>query len=224
MRPDGTVLDVPGYDAATGYAYMPGREYPTIPDAPSLDEARAALADLLVPWSDFPVNSEAERYVPIAALMTLIARPAIRGACPAFLTDASMRGSGKSLITRAVTTLAQGREAALMTWPGESTELEKILGSYALRGASVIAWDNVDSEFAGAPLDKVLTCSDRVELRVLGKSESPALAWRAVMLAGGNNMAIGGDTTRRVLVCRLEPITERPEERTGYAIADLPSW
>jgi hypothetical protein len=44
------------------------------------------------------------------------------------------------------------------------------------------------------------------------------------MLAGGNNMVIGGDTTRRVLVCRLEPMMERPEERTDYHIPDLMAW
>ncbi len=224
MRPDGSILEVSGYDASTGYVYLPGRVYPAVPSHPSRDDARRALAELAEPFVDFPASSDPGRYVAIAALLTLVARPAIRGACPGFLFDASTRGSGKSFMVRAITTLAHGREAALMSWPPDPIELEKVFGAYALRGASVIAFDNVASEFGSAPLDKVLTCGDRVELRVLGKSETPALAWRTVILAGGNNMVIGGDTTRRVLVCRLEPMCERPEERTDYAIADLIGW
>jgi hypothetical protein len=224
MRPDGTLLDHPGYDAATGYLYAPGREYPPLPARPTLDDARAALASLVEPFSDFPVSSEAERIVPIAALLTLVARPAIRGACPAFLFDASTRGSGKSLAARATTLLAHGREASLMSWPPDAVELEKVLGAYALRGAAVACFDNVTGEFGGGPLDKALTCADRVQLRVLGVSDVPELPWRAVILAGGNNMVIGGDTTRRVLVCRLEPMCELPEERSDYAIPDLMAW
>lgn len=224
MRPDGSLLDVPGHDAMTGYVYVPSRAHEPIPASPSVDDAQRALAELCEPWADFPFVDSAQRYVPIAALMTLVARPAIRGACPAFLFDASTRGSGKSLCARVVTTLAQGREAALMSWPPEPVELEKVLGAFALRGAGAFAFDNVVGEFGGAPLDKVLTCTDRVELRVLGKSEAPAVPWRAVVLAGGNNLAIGSDTTRRVLVARLEPMLERPEERTHYAIQDLPAW
>lgn len=224
IRPDGTVLDVPGYDGATGYLYLPGREYPAVPRSPNIDEARAALLSLVEPFAEFPLANEAQRFVPIAALMTLVARPAIRGACPGFIMDASTRGSGKSLMQAAVTTMAQGREAALITWRDNEEEVEKILGGQALKGATVVCWDNATGVFGGAPVDKVLTCADRVELRILGKTEVPAVEWRAVMLAGGNNISIAGDTTRRVLVCRLEPMMERPEERTGYAIPDLKAW
>src|SRR5690606_13666366 len=62
------------------------------------------------------------------------------------------------------------------------------------------------------------------ELRVLGRSEIATLRWRAVTLAGGNNIQLGADTTRRSLVSRLEPAEERPEERTGYAHPDLLGW
>lgn len=224
MRPDGTLIDVAGYDPNTGYVYAPQNKYPAVPSRPSKDDAARALAALLEPWSDFPVRGEPDRFVPIAALLTLVARPAVRGACPAFLIDKSTRGSGGTLVARAVTTLAHGREASLMNWPTDPVELEKILGAYALRGAPVIVWDNVVGTFGGGPLDKVLTCADRTDLRVLGQSTVPSLSWRAVTIATGNNMLIGGDTTRRTLVCRLEPQCERPEDRTGYTIGDLIGW
>jgi putative DNA primase/helicase len=47
LRPDGTVLDKPGFDEWTGILYDPrGVEYPAIPAAPTRVEALAALADL----------------------------------------------------------------------------------------------------------------------------------------------------------------------------------
>lgn len=225
MRPDGTLIDVSGYDPATGYLYAPQRVFPSVRPCPTIEDARAALAALAEPWADFPFRSDADRYVPVAALLTLVARPAIRGACPAFAFDASTKGSGKTLLARSVTTLAHGREAALVSWPSDESELEKMLGAYALRGAGVIVFDNITTAFRGGPLDKVLTCADRVELRILGQSAVPSLSWRATVFVTGNNLVIAGDTTRRTLVSRLEPDCERPEERTEFTInSELTQW
>lgn len=218
MRPDGTVIDEPGYDAVTGYLYAPTLEYPRIRETPTWADAYQALCALCEPWQDFPFASPVMALVPLANLLSLVARPAIRGEVPGFVYDASVRGSGKSLTQKCVSLLATGRECALATWPRNEEELEKMLGSYALRGASVIAFDNVASKFGGAPLDKVLTASDRVDLRILGRSEIPELSWRAVVSASGNNIELGGDTTRRVLLARLEPTAEHPEERTEFKI------
>lgn len=80
------------------------------------------------------------------------------------------------------------------------------------------------TDFGGGPIDRVLTAGDRVELRVLGKSEVPSLPWRAQILATGNNVAIRGDTARRVLVARLESDLENPEDRTGFLHYPLLPW
>jgi hypothetical protein len=224
LRPDGTVVQKAGYDRATGYEFQPQTAFPKVKTKPSQSVANEALLRLCEVFADFPFTDDAARYVPIAALLTLLARPAIRGSVPAFVIDKSTRGSGGTLINDAVAVIASGREAARMTWPADDAELEKILGAYALRGASIINFDNVATTFGGGPLDRVLTATDRVELRVLGKSEIPALRWRAVVLASGNNVVFGPDTTRRVLVARLEPTCERPEERTDFKHPDLVAW
>lgn len=226
MRPDGSPIMEPGYDASTGYIYVPQREFPSVLDHPTRDDAKRALATLLEPFVDFPFKSDAAKHVPVAALLTLVCRPAICGAVPGFIFDATTKGSGKGLCASAVTALAHGRPAAVMTWPeGRDDETEKILGGYAIKAASVILWDNVTGVFGGASLDKVLTAVDRVELRVLGQTNVPSLSWRAVTLATGNNVTLGADTTRRVLVARLEPLMEHPEERTNFTIkGDLIEW
>ena len=42
LRPDGSVIETPGYDAATGILYAPSIEFPVVPEEPGIDEAKAA--------------------------------------------------------------------------------------------------------------------------------------------------------------------------------------
>lgn len=223
LRPDGSVCAAPGFDRATGYYLAPGLTI-AVPEAPTQADAVTALAELEEVFADFPHVSRAHRMVPIAAVLTLLARPAIRGSVPGFLFDAATRGSGKSLQTDAVSIIATGRTSAKMSWPSLPEELEKVLAAYALRGANIVNFDNVSSGFGGAALDRCLTSVDTVELRVLGRTELPTVPWRAVILASGNNIAVTGDTTRRVLVCRSESPLENPEERVDFAHPELLRW
>jgi len=224
LRPDGSVISTPGYDAATGFLYLPNSEYPPVPEAPSQEDARRAWAELFECFAEFPYKSEAHRSTAIAAILTLIARPAIQGSVPAFLFDAAAAGSGKTLQTDAVSLVATGRTSAKMGYPADNTELEKVLGAYAIRGTALINFDNVNRPFGGGPLDRCLTAEDTVELRILGKSEIPALRWRSVIITTGNNITVSGDTTRRVLFARIESDLENPEDRTGFKHEDLLGW
>jgi hypothetical protein len=55
LRPDGSLLDVPGYDRSTGlFLDTNGTLFPPVPVCPSLDAARAALVHLSEPLIDFP--------------------------------------------------------------------------------------------------------------------------------------------------------------------------
>jgi hypothetical protein len=224
LRPDGSVLETPGYDAPTGYLYIPGADFPSVPEQPTQEDARRAFAELAEVFVDFPFCTESDRVVPVAAALTLLARPAIAGSVPAFLFDANTRGSGKTLQADVVSIIATGRGTAKMTYPPDDVELEKVLAGYALRSAALIAFDNVTGRFGGGPLDRVLTAGDSVELRVLGKSEIPSLRWRAVIVATGNNIEICGDTSRRVLLGRIESPLERPEDREDFRHPELLPW
>jgi hypothetical protein len=227
LRPDGSVVQDAGYDAATGYLYQPSEVFPRVPESPSQTDAVKALRDLLEIFVDFPYVKEKEqahRAVPVAAILTLVARPAIQGATPAFVFDASTRGSGKTLQTDAIAMVVSGRPMPRMNYPHQEEELEKVLASYALRGAQFFSLDNVTRPFGGGALDRVITARDTVDLRVLGRSEVPTLSWRAVVMATGNNMSIYQDTARRVLLARLEPDDAQPEKRTVFTHSDLPAW
>lgn len=224
FRANGTIRQERGYDAETGYVYLPSANYPEIKPHPTQDDARAALETLEHVFCDFPYVSRAHRMVPIAAILTMIARAAIAGPVPAFLFDASTRGSGKTLQADVVHLVAFGRSAGRKTYPDEDDELEKVLSSYALSGARAILLDNVTRPFGGGPIDLCITARDDVELRVLGKSEIRRLPWHAVIMVSGNNLVCGEDTLRRVLVARLESPHENPETRTDFVHPDLTSW
>jgi hypothetical protein len=224
LRPDGTVLETPGYDGATGFVYAPSDSFPHLPEHPTQMDAKRALADLREIWADFPYRSEADRIVPIALLLTMLGRPAITGNVPGFFGDANIRAAGKTLQFDAAHKVATNRRAAKMTYPGDDTELEKVLASYAMRGTACVAFDNVTRPFGGGPLDKCLTCGDRVALRPLGKTDLPELLWRAIITATGNGFTTIGDTTRRGLFCRLESPLEQPEARADLAHPNLIAW
>lgn len=224
LRPGGIVVQEPGYDPNTGYLYTPSVPFPIIRDEDCTQEqARWAMNFLSEIFVDFPYVNSSHLSVPIAAIMTLVARPAITGSVPAFLFDASTRGSGKTLQTDAIATVATGRGAPRMNYTTNEEELEKILGGYALKGAPFICLDNVPTmrPFGGGPLDRCITARDKVDLRVLGRTEVQTLTWRAVIMATGNNLSLYGDTARRVMMARLEPTEENPERRTKFRHDDL---
>ena len=225
--PGGEIMQQPGYDPNTCYYYMPSTTFPTVTDEMATQNRARWAYDLLNEvFINFPYVSAAHRSVPIAAILTLVARPAIAGSVPAFLFDASTRGSGKTRQTDAIAIIATGRAAPRMNYTIDEVELEKILGGYALKGSSFICLDNVPvgRPFGGGPMDRVLTAVDTVDLRVLGRTEVLTTRWRAVIMATGNNLTLFGETARRALMARLEPTDENPERRTNFLHPDLLGW
>lgn len=227
FRPDGAIVQTSGYDPVTRYLYLPSESFPTVIDEMATQaNARWAFKFMSEIFEDFPYVNDAHRSVPISAIFTLVARPAILGSVPAFLFDASTRGSGKTLQTDAIAIMATGRGAPRMNYTFDEVEMEKILGGYALNGSPFICLDNVPTmrPFGGGPLDRCITARDAVDLRILGSTKVLTLPWRAVIMATGNNMSLFGDTARRVLVARLEPKEENPERRTNFKHTDLLAW
>jgi hypothetical protein len=225
-RPDGTLAFGAGWDDATGFLLCPGADFAPPAARPTQEESAAALGELREVFEDFPHVTESSRMVPVSGVLTLLARPAILGAVPAIAFDASTRGSGKTRQADAVSLIALGRILPPLSYPAEVEELEKIMGALALAGVAATKFDNVDVRFGGGPVDRVLTASDTTTFRVLGKSETPELAWRALLMITGNNLEIRGDTARRMLVSRLESPLENPEERdeSTFRHPDLLGW
>ncbi len=236
FRPDGTIIDEPGWDSTTGLLYAPSSDYPPIPEHPTREDACAAYLALREPFEDFPYANAAHIAVPIAAILTILARPAILGSVPAFLFDASDRGAGKSLQVQCLARIVFGRWSRPRSFPAKEgrvneEELAKVLGAVALGGRPLLDFDNVRCVVDGAPLLAALTTIEEQEFRVLGESRDALMIWRAVVCMGGNNLAIGDEMARRSLLARCEPPDEHherradlPHEKGGYRHARLREW
>lgn len=212
LRPDGTVLAQPGYDAATGLVLdTGGASFPDIPPAPTIGAARLALDQLKDLLRDFPFVAPADRAVALSALLTACCRRALPTA-PLHGFTAPTAGSGKSMLVDLCSILATGREAGVIAQGKTEEETEKRLGALLLAGDPVVAIDNCEAPLGGEFLCQVMT-QPVVRARILGRSEAPELPSNAFISATGNNLVLAGDMTRRGLLCSLDPKCERPELR-----------
>ncbi len=218
---DGRILARPGYDAASGIEYDPGGVvFPTVPDRPTRDQAIRAGLDLLDPLVDFPFASEADRFVALAAVLTLLGRSAIAGPCPLFAFRSPVPGSGKSLLADVVAIVGTGRPAARMSAPETDEEMRKRILSLGLDGSPAILVDNVDGLFGSSSIAASLTC-DEFKDRQLGHNRTLTVPMRGIWLITGNNVAFKGDLGRRVVPADLAPKMEHPEDRVGFIHSPL---
>jgi putative DNA primase/helicase len=211
LRPDGTILMEPGYDAATQLLLLDPPKMPQLPPRPSKKAAEKALAKLDGLLNEFPFVDDASRSVALSALITPVVRGALMVA-PMHITKAPVAGSGKSYIIDLASAINSGEKAPVMSAGAKEEELEKRLVSALLTGQTFISIDNVNGELGGDFLCQVVE-RPIVQPRILGKSEAPKIENRSSCFATGNNIRIVGDMTRRVVICSLDPGMERPETR-----------
>jgi hypothetical protein len=213
LRADGSLLDQPGYDQATGLLCIrtPGADFPAILDMPTMADALAAIDVLKGLLWTFPFETDADRSVALSAILTAVVRRTLKTA-PMHGFSAPRRGSGKGKLADIASVIATGREASAIVQGRTEEETEKRLGAVLLSGDAVILLDNCTLPLEGDFLCAMLT-AETVKPRILGKSEAPTLPANVVLLATGNNLAAKGDMTRRVLRCTIDPKMEFPEQR-----------
>jgi hypothetical protein len=222
LRPDGSVVQSPGYDEATGLIYRPAISFVEVPESPSLEEARGAAEALLDLVCDFPFATEADRSAWLAGVLTVVGRSAITGPCPLFAIDGTTRGAGKSKLVDVAVRLACGHDAERSTLSANDEELRKQITGLLLSGSPCVLIDNVRSggKLGGPAFDAVLTSTTWKE-RLLGQKDFLSLPARAVWWATGNNLQLAGDLSRRALRIRLASPLDNPEERTEFRHPDL---
>ncbi len=215
LRLDGSLLNVPGYDAVTQLFYHrdPGTLVIDIPEHPSMSKVKAAVEVLCEPFKMFPFASASDKGVFLAALLTSVVRPILPTA-PGFGFDAPIQGSGKTLLAMCVAALGSHEKPTVYPHTGgrDDEEIRKRLMSFYRSGASALVWDNVMGSFDSAALAAALT-SDGFSDRILGVSEIATVPNRAMILFTGNNLMLSGDMVRRILVCRIDPATDTPFTR-----------
>lgn len=227
--PDGSLITQPGYNKASGVVYAPPRGYQSlsVPDtitSDNLAEAKKIIEELL---QDFPFACDEAGDSPdhdnaIALMLLPFVRDMIDAPTPLHLFEASMPGSGKGLLAKVLLWPALGRVEG-MPLDEEEAEVRKIITSAIHKGASLIWFDNVNHPITSASLAAALTM-DTWNDRVLGASELANAKIRAIWVLAANNVTMSGEIARRTIRMRIAPLTDRPEERTGFLHDNLVEW
>src|ERR1700733_277544 len=209
---NGRILDKPGYDAQTGMFFDPrGATFLAVAESPTLADALIAKDRLLVLFHTFDFKSDTDRAVAMSLILTRLARLAMATA-PLHAFDAPVAGAGESMIVDIAAMLATGETAPVFAQGPHLEEFEKRLSVQLMAGRQIIAIDNINNELDGDLLNQSLT-QLRVDVRILGLSKKVTVQCSTVTTATGNNLRLVGDLTRRAVIARLDPETDRPEIR-----------
>ena len=95
LRPDGSLIDAPGYDPSTELYLSGTLQLPPIPPQPTRDEAFDALAMLKDLFSEFPFKTALDCSVAVAALLSALLRGSMPTA-PIVLVTATNRAPARA--------------------------------------------------------------------------------------------------------------------------------
>ena len=226
LRCDGTVLDQPGYDAASKLFYAPaaGLVVPEIPDDLTREDVDAAVEFITEAIGEFPFADNASRANAFGLLLTPILRPALGSACtPLALIDAPKAGTGKSLLVDVFSTITTGRPGGMTPYPCTDEEMEKQIGASLMGGRPIICFDNLEGVLRSPALALALTAKD-FDKRILGFSENMMVPNNATWLVTGNNIRPSGDMPRRCYHIRLDTRTSTPFRGRTFRHPNLLEW
>lgn len=128
-----------------------------------------------------------------------------------FAVDAPTAGSGKTYIAQTIGIIASGHIPTLISQGKSDEEDEKRISTVLIAGDPMVVVDNCERPISGDTLCGVLT-NESWGARILGKSELARVPTNTMFMATGNNLVVAGDMARRILVCRLDPRMEHPEQ------------
>ncbi|GAA3301389.1 hypothetical protein GCM10020295_44540 [Streptomyces cinereospinus] len=146
IRPDGSLLEAPGYDRATGLYLEPRvplrRLQPQV-TRESLARAKDIVLDQVL--TDFPWVAASDRANYLGALLTPILRAYFHGPTQMVAITATSAGSGKTLL-KDIFKYCYG--TADTAWPENDTELRKSITTQLYgTGSPVVVFDNLPNGF-----------------------------------------------------------------------------
>jgi hypothetical protein len=228
IRPDGSILQAPGFDTETGL-YLSGqlRMRQPIPDKPTAENIRWALGLLLESMLvDFPWVSDASRANYLSLLLTAVIRPRLTCPTPLNVITAPERGSGKSFLGTAPQAVFGGTADDEYAWPQDDAEMRKQITTILREStAPVVVFDNVpaDSAMDYPSFAGLLTRSVWSD-RALGRNGKITAPNDRIWAVTGTNVRLGGDYGQRSVLIDIDPEQPRPDQRTGFKIKNWPEW
>lgn len=225
LRRDGTLLQQPGYDPATGLYLASRVALPPVPEQPTPQQVQDAWSFLLDRFlRDFPWTSDADRANYVALLVTPILRHYTRSLIPFALIDATMPASGKTILTAGPGMLYGQR---VLPWTYSDEELRKSITAVLGEQVGVVIFDNLaEGSVIDSPILAQLVTGGVWADRQLGASRTIATVNDRLWMATGNNLQVGGDMASRTVRVHLDPNMPRPDQRdqTRFGIPHLDQW
>lgn len=224
IRPDGSLLQAPGYDTETGLYLHPRVAVRRLrPDVTAESLAKAKDIVLHQMLADFPWEKPSDRAHYLGALLTPILRPYFHGPTPMVILSSTSAGSGKSLL-KDIFKYAYGSSDT--PWPENDTELRKsITTQLYTTGQPVIVLDNLPNGYTiKSPVLSALLTMETWGDRVLGASASVTMPNDRLWILTGNGLQAGGDNGRRAMWVRINPNVPDPDQRDGFKVGDLRPW
>jgi putative DNA primase/helicase len=229
LRPDGSLLDTPGYDPATGYYLVDtGWGQINVKERPTKEDALVELERLHSLYTDMPFVGglvegtdhiwQNEPYDPskpnisrsvIDSMLITPVVPLLIGKAPAHDIVAPDYGSGKSYADDLSYNLLTGMNCPVTNASVPDQELTKVLDAHAIKGTPFICLDNATHSTRNVRLSQIIS-QDMVEIRVLGLSKDLTIAYNPFVVINGNNVPPDRDMKRRVVICYLDAQMERP--------------
>jgi putative DNA primase/helicase len=156
LRPDGSLLTAPGYDAATKLYHLadPGLALPAVAVVPTRSDALEALALLCGLLHGFPFVTQDDRAVGLSLMLSAAARGALE-MVPIHVLDAPTPGTGKSYVLDVVSTIITGRPQPVLGFGRDNEEFEKRIAACIIEGDTIVSIDNVTRPLGGEALNRV---------------------------------------------------------------------
>ena len=225
---DGAVQITPGYQPGSRTIYWPppGFTVPQIPANPTAQQLSAArflvTGDLL---GVFPFVGQADRAHAVAGLLLPFYRAMFSGPTPMHLISAPTRGSGKTLLGKAMALPAAGARLPTQSEAKDEEEWRKRIGAVLGAGPVAVFFDNLLGRLGSAALAAVLT-AETWEDRLLGKTAIIRYPNQALWIATANNLLLSDEMVRRTLPIRIDTGMEKPYERdtTHFRHPHLLRW
>ncbi|GIJ51297.1 hypothetical protein Val02_81830 [Virgisporangium aliadipatigenens] len=224
FRPDGTLIEEPGYDPVTGLLHLPepGLTVPPVPELPDGGHLGAAVQLLDEMLAGFPFVSAHYRANYLGALFTPLLRAMAPPPYKLHAIEAHQPGSGKTLLANLARHIHGGVFRAEM--PDDEPELRKqITAILSITTGPIIVIDNVSGALKSSALAGLLTSAEWDD-RPLGSTAWHRAVNDRLWTITGNNLSIGGDLPRRTIRTLIDPGRPNPETRTDFAITDLEGW
>lgn len=216
---DGVIQAEPGYHASARVLNVGERL--ALVDGPAPEAARLLLDHWL---GDFPFAAPSDRAHALALVLTPFVRRLIDGPCPGFLVEAPMVGSGKSLLGELACTVALGAPPTPTPFARQEEERRKALLTALSGGRPVVFLDNVSHAIADSTLEGIITAYPAWTDRDLGRIAELTVPALSVFVISSNNATLSTDMARRLCRVRLNPATDRPNERTGFRLPNIRAW